>query len=312
MCDEQDLQKDLTGKCILVTGASGGIGLCCVKQFYKQGATVIMASRNMEKLEKAKEEVYKNISESSGKIELLDCDLEDMNKVKAAAFEAKQRFGKIDILLNNAGVMNIIDREETPQKFEKQIAINYFGHFVLTELLLPHIKEGGRIINTSSCYSYSDGKKRFAKIDIDDLHFQIRPYDGWISYLQSKLANVIHTKDLASRSELQERDITCVSLHPGFVYTELMRYTLSPFVCGMISPMLKMFGGLINVWEGSQTTLHCCLNDSIPSHSGKFFSARKSPKMMYCDRPDLEDGGWPLDRHPGEDSGTIRDRKSVV
>ena len=150
----------------------------------------------------------------------------DLEKVKHAAVEAKERFGKIDILLNNAGIMNVPKKQLSPQGLEAQIATNHFGHFLFTELLLDHLNDGGRIVNVSSCYSYyANSKQGF--IDFEDMHFERREYDGWVSYAQSKLANVLHAMDLSKRPELNARNITAVSLHPGAIGTDLTRHTIN-------------------------------------------------------------------------------------
>ena len=240
--------------------------------------------------------------------ELLALDLMDLEKVKHAAVEAKERFGKIDILLNNAGIMNVPKKQLSPQGLEAQIATNHFGHFLFTELLLDHLNDGGRIVNVSSCYSYyANSKQGF--IDFEDMHFERREYDGWVSYAQSKLANVLHAMDLSKRPELNARNITAVSLHPGAIGTDLTRHTINKVVWAILRPIVwtisKCGVGLNSVWEGSQTSLHCCLNEDVgKQHNGAFFSMSGKGVTLYYRKPELNVGGWPM-RHPGFDNGTV-------
>lgn len=333
-CSQDDLNKDLSEKLIVVTGASTGIGLETCKQLYKQGAQLIMASRNMPRLEKGFAAVEASIQPGwcghrevmtrvLTKPVLVELDLEDFDSVKKAAQEIKDicrlKIGesssgkrevgkKIDVLLNNAAIMNQPKRHDSKQGLEQQIAINHFGHFLLTELLLENIADGGRIVVTSSAYSHSDHNNNFAAVDFDDLHFHARQYDGWVAYGQSKLANVMHAIDLSKRPELRARNITTVSLHPGFVNTELMRYTAPLPIQIIFKFVSRFFKGMIDVWAGSQTTIHCCVSDTTPKNNGAFYSAAFSPSHQYVGRDDLKPGGWPM-KHPGWDSGTITDQK---
>ena len=154
--------------------------------------------------------------ESLMQIEFRPLDLNDLNSVKAFADSFEDE--KIDILLNNAGIMAVPTKETTEQGYEKQFGVNHLGHFLLTNLLLDKMtsNEEARIVNVSSLAHVG------AKINFDDINSD-KDYAPWVAYGQSKLANIYFTKELAKRLP---SNVKTVSLHPGVVRTELGRYML--------------------------------------------------------------------------------------
>jgi len=149
--------------------------------------------------------------------EFMKLDLNDLASVQFFAKEVTKKYPVIDILLNNAGIMALQTKETTCQDFEKQIGVNHFGHFLLTNLLMKNIakSEKGRIINVSS-KAHTRGKMNF-----EDMQYEKRQYSSMEAYSQSKLANVYMTRHL---STLVPKNVKTVSLHPGVVRTELARY----------------------------------------------------------------------------------------
>ncbi|NRA63003.1 MAG: SDR family oxidoreductase [Pseudobacteriovorax sp.] len=286
MCDPKLFQKSLDGLVYIVTGSNSGIGLVTAKQLAKQGASVVMACRRVAEADKAIAEAA-NEGLSSSLLKTMYLDLGDLESVRNFCQEFVSSYDRLDGLVNNAGVMNT-PFQKTKDGFEMQIGINHLGHFLLTDLLLDRLKQtqGSRIVNVSSCYhDKAMGKSGF--IDFDDIHFATRKYDGWTSYAQSKLANVLHAKELAR--QLKGTGVTAVSLHPGWVRTNLIRHSMPTWLQDtLLKPILRLVG-MIEPWEGAQTTLHCLLDDSIPQHSGAFFSQLG----IYSDKS-FNKGGWPM------------------
>lgn len=286
ICSPELLAKDLSGRVIVVTGANSGIGLVSANQLAKQGATVIYACRRVGEAEKAiaalKEE-HPNASASARAL-----DLGDLASVRAFAEGLLAEHDTLHGLLNNAGVMNTSADAKTKDGFEMQIGVNHLGHFLLTELLLGALKKGApsRIVNVSSCF-HDKAQGRIGKIDVDDLHFENRKYDGWEAYAQSKLANLLHARELAKRVE--GSDVTAVSVHPGWVRTDLAKHSMPLFVQNYV--LRPVFGlmGMIEPWQGAQTSLHALLSDDVKEHNGAFFSQTGIYRDKACNK-----GGWPL------------------
>eukprot|EP00400_MALV-I_sp_L67-5_P000637 gene637-232_t len=302
MCDERDLNKNLRGKVIVVTGANSGIGLESCKHFYKQGAMVIMTGRSRSRLISARNEVLASQA-SIGKRpmpQILITDFADLDQLKKSVEEFHDRFTHIDVLVLNAGIMAVPERQETKQGFEMQMGTNYIGPWVFTELLRSRIKYGGRIVIAASNYS-DQGRKVKAQIFFDDLHFKKNQYDAFVAYGQSKLANVLHAMELANL--VKQDNITVVSHHPGYVATNLLNHKLPKSVPKFIVNLyLKYSLGQIDVWTGCQTTIHCAVSDQVKKHSGRFFAQSNSPNETVSSKEMLK-GGWPLVPHPANARG---------
>lgn len=206
---------DLTGKVIIVTGGNSGLGYESVKAFVEKGATVIMASRSIEKAELAKKDMV--IHSPEAKIHVMQLNLSDLNSVRLFVQEFKTQFNKLDILLNNAGIM-MTPYGFTKDGFESQFGTNHLGHFALTGLLLDLILKTpqSRIVNVSSL-----AHKR-GKIHFDDLLFNDgNSYDPMESYRQSKFANLLFTYELQRRLESAGSKTITVAAHPGVSITNL-------------------------------------------------------------------------------------------
>lgn len=283
MCPEALLRTDLTGKTFVVTGGSSGIGLVTVEQLAKQGATVVLACRRVAEGERAAAEM--KARGARGPIEVMSLDLADLASVRAFAAAFLAKHDALHGLVNNAGVMNT-PKGTTKDGFETQIGTNHLGHFLLTELLLGALEKGApsRIVALSSCY-HDMAQGREGRIDLDDLHFERRPYDGWSAYAQSKLANVLHARELSRR--LADKGIEAVSVHPGWVRTNLIRQTMPTWLQDtVLRPFLRL-SGMIEPWEGAQTTLYALLAPEI--ESGAYYSQTG----MYREKK-LAAGGWPM------------------
>lgn len=286
MCPDALLARDLKGKTIVVTGANSGIGLVTAKQLASQGAHVVLACRRTEEGDKRVAEIKSEHADAS--CEVMKLDLGDLDSIRAFAAAFLERHNALNGLINNAGVMNTGKDMRTKQGFEMQIGVNHLGHFLLTDLLLGALKSGApsRIVNVSSCY-HDKAVGREGKIVIDDLMFESRKYDGWEAYAQSKLANVLHAKGLAKR--LEGTGVTAVSLHPGWVRTELAKHTMPIFMQNYVMrPIFKMMG-MIEPWEGAQTSLYAMLADDVTEHSGAYYSQLGMYRVKEAGK-----GGWPM------------------
>lgn len=204
---------DLTGKVVVITGANSGLGLESTKAIAAKGATVVMACRNLTKAEKAKSEVLQAVPDA--KLDVMALDNASLASVKAFAEAFKAKYDRLDILLNNAGVM-AIPRTETADGFEMQLGVNHLGHFALTGLLIDVITKtaGARVHNTASSAAFN------GNINFDDLMGR-ENYGRWTAYGQSKLANIFFSNELDRRLKAAGHDTISNSSHPGFVMTNL-------------------------------------------------------------------------------------------
>lgn len=284
-CPPELFAQDLSGKVFVVTGANSGIGLTTVQQLAKQGATVVLACRRVSEGEKARAEIA--AGGVKGTIEVAELDLSDLASVRRFAERFLSTHTALHGLVNNAGVMNT-PQGKTKDGFETQFGVNHLGHFLLTELLLDVLKRSApsRIVNLSSCYhDVANGHE--GRIEFEDLNFERRPYNGWASYAQSKLANVLHAKELAKR--LAGTGVVTSSVHPGWVRTNLIRSTLPVWMQDTVLRPILRVAGMIEPWEGAQTSLFALLSPEAEKHSGAFFSQLG----IYRDKASKK-GGWPM------------------
>jgi NAD(P)-dependent dehydrogenase (short-subunit alcohol dehydrogenase family) len=284
MCPPSLLERDLSGQVFVVTGGNSGIGLVTVQQLARQGARVILAARRPAEGERARATAMADAPR--GMIEVLPLDLASLASVRTFAGLFLEKSDVLHGLINNAGVMNT-PRGRTVDGFEVQIGTNHLGHFLLTELLLPALRKGtpSRIVNVSSCF-HDLANGREGRIDFEDLHFERRPYDGWSAYAQSKLANVLHAKQLAKR--LEGSGVSAASVHPGWVRTNLIRHSMPVWAQNMMVPFLRL-GGMIEPWEGAQSSLYALLAPEVEAVSGAYFS-----QIGFYREKAAKAGGWPL------------------
>ncbi len=209
-----DAIPDQSGRIALVTGANSGLGLETTRALAARGATVVLACRSLAKAQKAREELLTSAA-SIGALDVLPLDLADLASVAAAARTVSERYGRLDLLINNAGVM-APPRTLTRDGFELQFGTNHLGHFALTLALLPLLRDqpGARVVTVTS------GAQYFGRIAFDDLQGE-RRYDRWRAYGQSKLANVMFSLELQRRLTAQGSGALSLAAHPGFARTNL-------------------------------------------------------------------------------------------
>lgn len=223
----------LANQTILITGGNDGIGYATAKNLAGQGATLILACRNQEKGQAASEAIQKETG--ADRIDVIPLDLSDFAKIREAAETFQKKHDRLDVLINNAAAFT--DKfQQTAQGFEMQFGVNHLGHFLLTHLLLDSLRAAPapRVVNVSSNAHYQ------GDIDFDSFENQNGSYRTLQAYAQSKLANVIFTREFARRYP----DIVCNALHPGVVATRFgnkdtkwyMSLAWSIMKLGMVSP----------------------------------------------------------------------------
>ena len=213
--DEVLVGVDLTGKLALVTGATSGLGAETARALASKGAHVVITARNLEKAEK----VVSDIKASTGNnnVEFEELELGSLDSIRAFAERFLTKREALNILVNNAGVM-ACPAGRTKDGFETQFGTNHLGHFLLTGLIAPALLKASpaRIVALSS------RGHQLSPVDFDDINFEQRPYNKWVSYGQSKTANALHVIELERR--LGKRGINAYAIHPGVIQTELSRH----------------------------------------------------------------------------------------
>ena len=215
---------NLSGKRVLVTGASAGLGVETARALAAHGATVVGAARDLAKAERATEIVRKD-AKNGGGLELVALDLASLKSVRACA-DALVKAGKpFDVVICNAGVM-ACPKGKTADGFETQFGTNHLGHFVLVNRIVSLLKKGSRLVNLSSA------GHRFADVDLGDPNFEHTPYTEFGAYGRSKTANVLFTVEFDRRDKAE--GIRATAVHPGGIQTELGRHMTPELVQQMI------------------------------------------------------------------------------
>ena len=248
-------------KIAVVTGANTGIGKETARGLAQKGYTVVLACRDVAKGEAARLDI--TASTKSSRVAVLRLDLADFASTRRFAAEVGQRYGRLHVLANNAGLYTR-QHSTTPQGFESTFGVNHLGTFLLTQELLPLLKASApaRIVVVSSNL-HARGRMRW-----DDLGFSRARFSGAAAYNQSKLANVLFTKALARR--LEGTGVTVNALHPGVVATELVREYPRPLVW-----LFQRF--LVTPEVGALTSLHVATAPETATISGQYF-ANSKPK----------------------------------
>ena len=256
------MAERLLGKIAIVTGANSGMGMATARALLNEGATVIMLCRNEQRGKEAYKELLKD---GNSRTYLILCDLGDYASIRAFASKVREQFGRVDVLVNNAGFISL-DRQETKEGIERQFGINHLGHFLLTTELLDLMGEGARIVNVAS------GAHKVGKIHFDDINLH-KGFNVIKAYGQSKLANVLFTRELARR--LKDRRITVNCCHPGAVATNIGIDRETGFgktVTGMLKPFF------LTPEEGARTAVFLATDESVSEVTGEYFYKCKIAK----------------------------------
>jgi NAD(P)-dependent dehydrogenase (short-subunit alcohol dehydrogenase family) len=205
---------DLSGKRVLVTGVSAGLGVETARALAAHGAQVVGAARDLAKAERATDEVRAQAAEG-GSFELIELDLASLKSVRASADRLLADGRRFDVVIANAGVMRT-PFGHTADGFETQFGTNHLGHFVFVNRIASLIAPGGRLVNVSS------SGHRYSDVDLDDPNFERTPYEPMIAYGRSKTANILFAVEFDRRH--RERGVRATALHPGGIRTELGRH----------------------------------------------------------------------------------------
>jgi NAD(P)-dependent dehydrogenase (short-subunit alcohol dehydrogenase family) len=274
----------MAGRICLVTGASSGIGEATARELARMDATVVMACRS----ESAGGAARRAIAAETGNpdVHLMRVDLSRMDSVRELAAEYTARFGRLHVLVNNAGAIFYNGREESADGFEMTFAVNHLGPFLLTNLLLPALRAGSpsRIVNVASV------AHRLGRIDFNDLQSE-RRYAGRTAYRASKLANVLFTHELARR--LEGTGVTANCMNPGVVRTGIYRGARG--VERLVTALT--FRGARSPAEGARTAVFLASSPAVEGVSGRYFedqretpSSRRSHDAGLAARLWLESG----------------------
>jgi NAD(P)-dependent dehydrogenase (short-subunit alcohol dehydrogenase family) len=255
---------DLSGRTAVVTGASAGLGLQAARVLAGRGAHVVLACRNLDKAGRAADQI--TAASPGATTPVVRLDLASQSSVRSAAAEIRARFPRVDLLINNAGVMEV-PYQRTEDGFELTLATNHLGPFALSGLLLDRLADGARIVTVSSI-GHLDGILNF-----DDLQSE-RSYDPDRAYCQSKLANLLFTYELDRRLRAAGLSTSALACHPGVVYTDLFanrsrrqRFLLSP------SMRVINFWAVQNARMGALPELRAATDPS--ARGGEYFGPRR-------------------------------------
>lgn len=249
----------MKGKICIVTGSNSGIGKETTLALADMGATIIMAVRSKERGENARKEIVGKTGNTA--ISLMICDLASMDSIRQFVKEFNDSYSKLDVLINNAGAV-FTQRETTVDGFERTLAVNYLGPFLLTYEMISLLKSStpSRIINLSS------GLSKSAELNLDSFQNE-KKYNGMKAYGKAKLMIIMFTYELAYR--LEGTAVTVNAVHPGFVATNLGRNTGS-FLSSLGFRMMRPFQ--ISAKKGAETSVYLASSDNVKDVTGKCFS----------------------------------------
>tara|TARA_Y100000590_G_scaffold253004_1_gene284199 strand:+ start:421 stop:1299 length:879 start_codon:yes stop_codon:yes gene_type:complete len=258
----------------LVSGATNGIGFYTAQEIAKKNKTVIIIGKNFSKGQSSIKEIKKNTGNND--VHYINGDLSSQGEIKKIANLIKKKFSKIDVLINNVGVI-YTKRTESVDGIEKTFAINHLSHFLLTGLLLPMLLKSNkaRIINVSSSIHNK------AELNFDDIEMKTK-YDGSIAYRQSKLCNILFTYFLSNK--LKEKNIMVNCLHPGFVDTGFGSNNVSNLKKFLSNLFKKMkFKNETNSENerstpmvGAETSIYLALSNDLENITGEYYHKQKS------------------------------------
>lgn len=264
------MTHNLTGKTILITGATDGIGKETARQLAMMNAQVILHGRNPDKTKKVQKEII--IDSSNEKVDVLIADFSSMEQVRSLADQVISQYQHLEVLINNAGLYTT-SKQTTSDGFELTFAVNHLSHFLLTNLLLDLVKASApaRIITVSSSAHFD------ADFDITDLNAE-KNFNGWNAYSVSKLANLLFTFALARR--LKGSGVTVNSLHPGFIKTNILG---------------KHFANQKPVEEGAETPVYLASSPEVAEISGEYFERKQiSPSSELSRNEPLQEELWEI------------------
>ena len=246
--------RDPAEATVLVTGATDGLGRRVALELAERGTTVLVHGRSRERCEAVLEEVRRQTGSSEGSQYYL-ADLSSLSEVRGLAEQILSEHDRLDVLVNNAGVI-AQEREETKDGVELTFAVNYLAHFLLTNLLLPLLRDSAsaRVVNVASAGQ--------SPVDFDDVMLE-RGYDGMEAYMQSKLAQVMFSFEIAER--LQDTGMTVNALHPATLMDTKM--------------VLETFGRASStVQEGAEAVVRLAVSPELEGVTGRYFDGTRETR----------------------------------
>lgn len=279
---------DLNGKVAIVTGANSGTGYGIAYHLAKHGCKVIMASRNLSKLEQAKSDLLAELP--TARLEIAELDITRMASIKRFSQAINSQYGKIDFLANNAGAGDY-RFIKTEDGLEENLTINYLGHVALTTQLLPVLKDGSRIVNFSSI-----GYKKLLKhdLDVDNLMCEEESeYNQMQEYCKAKLCTILYSFRLQKEFEARGINSKVFACHPGNARTDLVKKANTPLLTRVIfnyllAPVMKVTGLSHSLYDGALPAIEALIADD--AQTGKVYAPGNKNELTGDPIP------WDVDR----------------
>jgi NAD(P)-dependent dehydrogenase (short-subunit alcohol dehydrogenase family) len=263
--EDEGMKDNLAGKVVVITGVSSGIGIETVRALATTGATLYLTARNLAKAETALAEFF-----DPSRMELVEMEQSSLESVRKAANTILSKTDKVNILINNAGIMAVPDLQHTIDGFELQFGTNFLSHFLFFEMLKPALLAAtspefqSRVVNVASA-----GHKLCGINSSDNYNFQKGGYEAWTAYSQSKTASIYMANELERR--YGSRGIHALSLNPGFIATGLGHFLSAEQIDQMVQnkEMMKIMKSLE---QGAATTVLAAVGKEWEGTGGKYLS----------------------------------------
>jgi len=291
-----EMTDTMEGRTVMITGANTGIGLATAHQLALMGAKIVFVGRDEQGLKDAMRDVM--LSTGNEDMDFLVADLSSMSQVRRLAREILDRYDRLDVLINNAGVITK-HREVTVDGFERDLAVNHLAPFLLTNMLLDLMVASGhsRIVNLSS------SAHRFSRLDFDDLQYE-KGWSSMRSYGTTKLMNILFTRALAKR--LDGTSVTVNAVHPGFVSSCFGR-DFNPVSKGLTKIFAK------STKKGARTSVYLASSPEVDGVTGRYFANEKEGSVSKTAQDDelAERLWWESERLTGIKTGEIAIERAV-
>lgn len=267
---DENMENKLTGKVVLITGCSSGLGVETARAMAKTGATLFLTARNLDKCRAALGDLLDN---TSSKIHLLKLDLESFASVRACAAEFLSKSDNtLHILIENAGIRNV-PFGNTQDGFELHWGTNHLSQFLLLQLLKPAMLRSSAQDFHSRVVIVSSTAHRNAPLDFDDLNWQKRKYDGLLAYGQSKLANVYTASEIERRYGSQ--GLHAWAVHPGGIRTGLQRFSIADYLTIFKSGVRDTLNVMMSPEQGASTSVWAAVSRDLEGKGGKYLERNR-------------------------------------